>query len=200
MTALARPKFLSIRNGQKWLTAKGREIEIISLDLTGKTDFPISAIYSDDSRTNVSFGGATADGDQLAERVLLPAPELTATDQYYSDAIDDELTIAALRHWHNFARPLTITPTVWIQGTHNAKNGHKVRNGSVPMPMWRRSWSGAGDLVARCELSIATSLAGVAVHAETGPTVRALYDDHPSKDHAIWFVMCKAAIAYLEAK
>lgn len=197
MTA-PRPKFLNISAGQKWLTSNCREIEILSLDLTCKTNFPISGIYSDDSLAKVSFGGATTDGDQLAERIQVEAVA-PVVDAYLEAAIDDELKLAGLLHWQNFCRPMTITPTVWLQGTHNKFNGHTMRNGSVHMPQWRRSHA-AGELISRCGLSIATSPAGVTVHAESGPSFRAVYSDHPSKDHAIWFAMCKAAIVYLEAK
>lgn len=191
-------KFLSLSSGQTWRTVNGRLVEILTLDMTGTSDFPLSGefIAGADGFTKINWHGLTTCGDQLSEQIHTAVTAAPIVSDYLEAAIDDELTLAALLHWQNFTKPEIITPRGWIYGTHNSRNGH-VRNGSVPMPAWRREWAGAGELVSLCKLHIEPSLAGVAVSAETGDTFRTLYREHPSEDDAIRFAMCKAAIVYL---
>lgn len=193
---------LAIKPGQKWRTVTGRTVRITAP--CGMHGYQFSAEYYG-TRTGSTYytdKGISIGRDDLAE-LLSEAPEPkpaapVVIDEYLSAAIDDELVLAELLGWQNFAKPGKISRTVWLMGTHNSRNGH-VRNGSVPMPAWRRDWS-AGELISRCKLTIAPTDGGVAVHAETGPVFRAIYSEHPSEDDAIRFAMCKAAIAYLRGK
>lgn len=199
LSHMSATKPLSLNNGQTWRTVKGRLVEIISLDLTGG-DFPLRGefIAGADGLAKISWKGLTVCGDQLSEQIHIEPKPAPIVSDYLAAAIEDELVLAKLLGWQNFTKPGTIGRTVWLMGTHSSRNGH-VRNGSVPMPSWRRDWS-AGELISRCKLTIAPTDGGVAVHAETGPVFRAIYSEHPSEDDAIRFAMCKAAIAYLESR
>lgn len=122
--------------------------------------------------------------------------------EYLAEVVADELALAKLMGWANIEPPLAITPNCWIFATHLLARGHDHRNASVPCPRWRRSWEGAGELIARCELCMIVSGARVAVGAGPGNdfTAEAEFSDHPTKDDAIRYAMCKAAIAHLSAK
>ena len=193
-------KPLSLTTGQTWRTVKGRLIEIISLDLTGG-DFPLRGefIAGADGFAKINWQGLTVCGDQLSEQIHIDA-EPKPVDLYLERCIDDEMTLASLLGWKNFTRPRIITPHGSMFGTHAGAHGHTTRNGSVPMPAWRRDWHSAGQLVGRCNLHISPSEGGVAVHSELSPACRAIYEEHPSKDYAIFYAMCKAAIAHLRAE
>lgn len=188
---------LSLRPGELYRTDSGNVIEIISFGVGCKDGFPVTGALTDGSFTRISGDGLTRCGQKLIE--LLPDPVAVAKAAYAAGIMADELALAHLLGWKNFREYKDPCEGYRIKGSHDKARGHTSRDCLVPMPAWRRT-SDAAELISICQLSIAPTDGGVAVHAETGPVIRAIYHEHPSKDHAIWFAMCRAAIAYLEAK
>ncbi len=132
---------------------------------------------------------------------------MTLTPAYLAEAITDEVALAELLGWTVSGAPVEITPNVTLWGskgrTFAASSGMSTAplGPSTFLPKWRRSWAGAGELVVRCEMMIACTQTGVFVNCRAdGFHATECHSEHPSKDHAIWAAMCKAAIAYLTAE
>jgi len=127
----------------------------------------------------------------------------TARQDYLRDAIADEALIAKLLGYRALEVPnVFVNANAVIWGVRpDFKLEWQGQTGRSFLPQWRRTWDGAGELIVRCELTIVQHPAGVIVeHPYYDGEVQATYFAHPSKDDAIRFAMCKAAIAYLTAE
>ncbi len=126
----------------------------------------------------------------------------TYSPEYMTDVIADELALAKLLRYGNIVPPIAYTPNAWLYGTKGGETGNGARLAATFLPKWRRTWDGAGELIAICEISITQSPFGVSASdglmCSAGNTV--IFTDHPTKDDAIRAAICKAAIAYLTAK
>lgn len=130
---------------------------------------------------------------------------ITLTPEYLADAITDEVALAELLGWTVSGAPVEITPNVTLWGskgrTFASSSGMGTALGpSTFLPKWRRSWAGAGELVARCQMMIMCTDQCAGISCPNLPAVHASFIDHPTPDHAIRAAMCKAAIAYLTAE
>lgn len=124
------------------------------------------------------------------------------TAEYLAAAVADEMELAKLLGWTHITAPSEITPNAWVFGRHLLARGFSGRNASAPCPRYRRAWEGAGLLIGACTLSMIVGETRVAVGAGPANTLTfyAEFTDHPTRDDAIRYAMCKAAIAYLSAK
>lgn len=132
-------------------------------------------------------------------------PSQTAAP-YLVEAINDEATLAKLLGWTVSNAPITYTPTVYLKGSRGRSFARSVGMAMAPgmmvfMPQWRRS-NDAFELIARCNLNLVTCDKRVAVEAGTSGDFVAVAEvsEHPTKENAIRYAMCKAAIAYLTAE
>lgn len=129
---------------------------------------------------------------------------------YLRDAIADEMAIAGLLGYHGIACPQELNSNSTLFGhlgrTFASYTGTRtVSEPKVWLPKWRRTWDGAGELIARCQLSVVQRVSGTAIDHVTvsAPFCEPAYAaflDHPTPDDAIRSAMCKAAIAYLQAE
>ncbi len=122
---------------------------------------------------------------------------------YFAESIADELEIARLLGWGNLPTLAEGMRSGYAMfGTNGGERGHAARLGTKPMPRWRRSWDGAGELIARCNLSVMPGLTCVVVDwpYSGGDMVDTNFSSHPTKDDAFRYVICKAAIANLTAE
>jgi hypothetical protein len=122
-------------------------------------------------------------------------------DAYLRDAIADELTLAPLLGWKVSAGPITYSPNVYLKGSKGSRFASSIGPAMAPapmvwMPQWRRSHD-AFELVALCALRIEWSVDSVTATAADGWGNTASFEHHPTKEAALRFVICKAAIAYL---
>lgn len=117
---------------------------------------------------------------------------------YLAEQIADEKQLAALLGW-TVKPSVSIKPGMWLEGVRGKQDGMGPPSSSS-LPQWRRSWAGAGELIAPCQMMIVCTAVNVGVSCPDQKTVHAGFSEHPSRDAAIWFAMCKAAIAYLTAK
>lgn len=125
---------------------------------------------------------------------------------YLADQIADEMDIARLLGYRKIERPAPLLgcPNV-IWGTHpDFKPEWEGALGRRFLPQWRRSWDGAGELIARCDLTVSAGAtsgkAGFGYGTPSVASTSALYEEHPTKESAIRAAICKAAIAYLTAE
>jgi len=133
-----------------------------------------------------------------------PALPAVSVDPYLAECIADELALARLLGYKPDA-PHEITPncTIWAsKGTSFASfSGPGTRsNDKVWLPKWRRG-NDCFELIALCKVSVMFCEDRV-VAGVTGQymATQASFADHPTKDAAIRFAMCKAAIAYLTSE
>jgi hypothetical protein len=124
----------------------------------------------------------------------------TAPSDYLREILDDEYELGRLLGWGNIEKPAHLVPNFWLWGSHHGESGAMARLARNFLPRWRRYWSGAGELVARCELNILQSTNTVSVSARRGTPVFARYANFPSRDEAIFYAMCKASILCLQAE
>lgn len=122
---------------------------------------------------------------------------------YLADQIADELTLARLLGYKPEA-PHEIKPncTIWAsKGTAFASfSGPGTRsNDKVWLPKWRRT-NDAFELIALCEMMVSCTQRSVSVMCPGMALQFASFAEHSTKDDAIRAAMCKAAIAYLQAK
>ena len=140
---------------------------------------------------------------------------MTATTPatYLADQIADEMTIARLLGYRKLE---PVIPTVGNPNTiwgvaPDFKPEWEGATGRGMLPQWRRSWAGAGELIARYNINVAQrgaevpELGGVTIEAhcrisESDLSYFEFVADHQTKEAAIWAAVCKAAIAYLSAK
>ncbi len=121
---------------------------------------------------------------------------------YLRDAIADEVTLANLLGYRNLEIPLAPESRSVLWGVAaDFKAEWPGQLGRSMLPKWRRG-NDCFELIAICNLCIVTCDARVSVGAGAGKafTGHAEVSQHPSKDDAIRFAMCKAAIAYLQAE
>jgi hypothetical protein len=130
------------------------------------------------------------------------APASGVADAFLTGILEDETRLGQLLGWGNIVPPATLAPNFWLFGTSGGERGGDARLASGLMPRWRRAWSGAGELVVRCNLQIAHDADRVIVQAGGGDlpryTASARKADFPNADEALFFAMCKAALLYLE--
>lgn len=123
----------------------------------------------------------------------------TYTAAYLREAIADEVALANLLGYRNIEVPCDPIAKSILWGIRkDFKPDWPGQTGRTFLPKWRRSHE-CFELIGICNLCIVTCDARVSVGAGAGKafTGHAEVSQHPSKDHAIWFAMCKAAIAYL---
>jgi len=137
--------------------------------------------------------------------IIAPAEHGTAQQTaYLAEAIADEQTLAALLGFSDIDKPTTIGPntTIWAsRGKVFAGylGSGTASTGKIPLLRWRREWSGAGELIARCKLDVRQDTKGAGSIWSSGE-VWADWTAHPDRDSALRFVVCKAAIAHLSAE
>lgn len=125
------------------------------------------------------------------------------TTAYLAAVYADEMTLARLLGHGDLCPPIEPAPNGWIWGTSHGERGSAARLARGPLPRWRRDWSGAGPLIGRCGLHVHCNDATVSVYIGP-PTVDdveycATYSNFLTKDDAIRYAICKAAIAHLTA-
>lgn len=129
---------------------------------------------------------------------LLATPAVS--EAYLADQIADEMKIAQMLGYRCLERPTAIAGSpcvIWgIRG--DFKPLWPGSNGRSFLPAWRRTWGAAGELIAMCNMNMVVCDKRVAVRAGALVT-QAEVADHPSKDDAIRYAICKVAIAYLDA-
>lgn len=131
----------------------------------------------------------------------MPEPATAATpSDYLREILEDEVALARLLGYGHIERPAQLVPNFWLWGSHPGEAGTMARLARHFLPRWRRYWSGAGELVARCHLNLQQGETTVAVAARRGTPVIAAIADFPSRDDAIFYALCKAAIACLQAE
>lgn len=126
----------------------------------------------------------------------LPSPD------YLKGVLADEMLLAKLLGWQNFEAPAVLTPNFWLLGTTRG-NHDNPRLASTFLPRWRRYWSCAGELIARCRLRVEAGEDEALVsagHADVPGIYHAPYAQFPSQDDAIRWAICQAAIASLLAE
>lgn len=124
-------------------------------------------------------------------------------DPYLIAQIEDEMLLGRL-FGYKVDKPHQITPNVTIWATKGASfasfSGPATRsNDKVWLPKWRRG-NDCFELIALCEMLITCTGASVTVFCPDMPMQYASFADHPSRNEAIRYAMCKAAIAYLTSK
>lgn len=136
----------------------------------------------------------------MSAHTPLPA---ASVDPYLAAAIADEIQLGRLFGYKVQApHEITSNCTIWAsKGSSFASfSGPAMRsNDKVWLPKWRRS-NECFELISICEMQITCTETGVGVCCPGFPVQHAIYSTHPSKDAAIRYAMCKAAIAYLQIK
>lgn len=127
------------------------------------------------------------------QAAALPTADLRAV-------LQDELRLGQLLRWSNIDPPSKLVENFWLWGTAAGETGIAARLARTTLPRWRRCWSAAGELIARCGLNLQQGADSAAVSARSGAPVIVLFADHASRDAALFYAICQAAIAYLEAE
>lgn len=124
-------------------------------------------------------------------------------DAYLAEAIADELALAKLLGFIRLEVPSATDPKPLIWGVHkDFRPEWEGAQGRAWLPRWRRSWDGAGELIARCNLSVMPGGTCVVVEQayDGGDMFDTSFSSHPTKDDAFRYAICKAAIEYLTAE
>lgn len=122
----------------------------------------------------------------------------SAPNPYLVQAIADELALAPLLGWYDIGRPDYATRLGIIWGSHpDERDPIENKPTRTMMPRWRRSWDGAGELIAPFHLSIIRHELGVIVSAPFVENVWASFAEHPTGDDAIRWAIVQAAMSVL---
>ena len=125
-------------------------------------------------------------------------------DEYLEQVFADEIELASV-HPDYFRRrylaPSDLTRVSTLQPAPSKGYGFEGRNArttpAIAPPFWRRSWTAAGELVAKLGLSIQQDHEEGTVSVGNGSRRRNATEsfvDHPSNDAAIWAAIVRAAI------
>ena len=129
-----------------------------------------------------------------------PLHAATLAPDYLAEAIADEAMIARLLGWTNQEVPTVTTknPFLWSTPPGYVPEWPGA-SGRTFLPKWRRSWEGAGQLIAQFAIDInQESVGGIARIPGYARSFR--FAKHPSRDDALRAAICKAAIAHLTAE
>lgn len=128
------------------------------------------------------------------------------TDEYTSEAIDDEIELARLKLDKRGVKPSIISQTadVYPAPAKSSTFGYYGGRTTIAwaLPKWRRDWREAGALSAELGLSIryCDEEGTVSVGAGGGRrNVTEAYADHPDRNAAACAAITRAAIEHLTA-